>query len=108
MIDREALLKSRLGERIVPLPGVGEVRIRSLSGQEVAQIPERKEREGSDATEEFVLVRAVIDPILTPADVRAWREAAPHAEILAVLSEIFDLSGLGDDAVKEAVKRVSQ
>lgn len=104
MIDREALVKSRLAERVVELPGVGAVRIRSLSGKEVSQIPERRDKEGTDATEEFVLTRAVIDPVLSPSDVRAWREAAPHAELLAVLSEIFELSGLGDDAMNEAAK----
>ena len=104
MIEREALTKSRLPEKVVAVPGVGDLRIRSLSGKEVSQIPERKEKEGTDATEEFVLCRAVIDPVLSPADVRAWREAAPHAELLTVLSEIFDLSGLGDGAMKEAVK----
>lgn len=102
MIGREALLKSRLAERVVEIPGVGEIRIRSLSGKEVAQIPGFKE--AVEDGEEFVLTRAVVDPILTPADVRAWREAAPHDELAAVLTEIFDLSGLGEEALKEAAR----
>lgn len=104
MIDREALLKSRLAERVVAIPGVGDIRVRSLSGKEVAQIPEIRDKEGTDACEEFVLVRAVIDPVLSPPDVRAWREAASHEELVPVLGAIFELSGLGDDALKEAAK----
>lgn len=104
MIDREALVKSRLAERVVEIPGVGELRIRSLSGKEVAQIPGFKD--DVEAGEEFVLVRAVVDPVLTPPDVAAWREAAPHDELALVLTEIFDLSGLGEEALKEAVKSV--
>jgi hypothetical protein len=102
MIDRDALLKSRLAERVVSIPGVGEVRIRSLSGSEVAKIPEYKTDVA--AGEEYVLCRAVIDPVLTPPDVRAWREAAPHDELAAVLTAIFELSGLGEEALKEAAK----
>lgn len=102
MIDRDALVKSRLAERVVAIPGVGEVRIRSLSGKEVAQIPGFKD--DVEAGEEFVLCRAVVDPVLTPPDVRAWREAASHAELATVLTEIFDLSGLGDQALNEAAK----
>jgi hypothetical protein len=102
VIDREALVKSRLAERVVDIPGVGELRIRSLSGKEVAQIPGFKD--DVEAGEEFVLVRAVVDPVLSPADVRAWREAAPHGELAVVLTEVFDLSGLGEEALKEAVK----
>ena len=102
MIDRDGLLKSRLAERVVEVPGVGEIRIRSLSGEEVARIPEFKE--DVHAGEEFVLTRAVVDPVLTPPDVRAWRQSAPHSELAAVLTEIFDLSGLGEEALKEAAK----
>lgn len=102
MIDRDALLKSRLAERVVDIPDVGQLRIRSLSGEEVATIPEFKDK--TKAGEEYVLSRAVVDPPLTVADVRAWRAGAPHGEISAVLTEIFELSGLGEEALKEAVK----
>lgn len=102
MIDREALLKSRLGETVYSIPGVGDVRIRSLSGKESAQIPGFKE--DVEAGEEFVLCRAVVDPILTPADVRTWRESAPYDELAGVLTAIFELSGLGETALKDAVK----
>ena len=104
MIDRDSLLKSRLGEQVVEIPDVGQVRIRSLSGNEVGQIPVLKESQGVAAAEEFVLCRAVIDPILTPGDAAAWREAAPHDEMVVVLGAIFELSGLSDDALKQAVK----
>lgn len=102
MIDREALLKSRLAEEVVAIAGVGEVRIRSLSGSEVTRIREFKDDVA--AGEEYVLTRAVIDPVLTPPDVRAWREAAGHLELAAVLTAIFELSGLGEEALKEAAK----
>lgn len=102
MIDREALLKGRLAERVVDLPGVGPVRIRSLSGKEVAQLP--RYATATEDGEVFVLTTAVVEPTLSAEDVAAWREAAGHAEIVMVLSEIFDLSGLGEDSLKEAVK----
>ena len=104
MIDREALLKGRLAERVVEIPGVGSMRIRSLSGKEVAQLPQYKDKSLLSAGEDFVLTTAVVEPALTPEDVRAWREAAGAGEIFLVLSEIFDLSGLGEDSLKEAVQ----
>jgi hypothetical protein len=102
VIDREALLKSRLAEAVHQIPGVGEVRIRSLSGKETAQLPGFKDDVAGG--EEFVLVRAVVDPVLTPPDVAAWRESAPYDEIAGVLTAIFELSGLGETALKDAVK----
>jgi hypothetical protein len=102
VIDREALLKSRLGETTYSIPGVGDVRIRSLSGNEAAQIPGF--RDDVARGEEFVLVRGVVDPVLTPADVQAWRESAPYDELVGVLTAIFELSGLGETALKDAVK----
>lgn len=102
MIDRDALLKSRLAELVYEIPGVGDVRIRSLSGKETAQIPGFKDDVA--AGEEFVLVRAVVDPVLTPPDVQAWRDSAPYDEIAGVLTAIFELSGLGETALKDAVK----
>lgn len=102
MIDRDALLKARLGETVHTIPGVGDVRLRSLSGKEAAQIPGFKDDVA--AGEEFVLVRGVVDPVLTPADVQAWRESAPYDELAGVLTAIFELSGLGETALKDAVK----
>jgi hypothetical protein len=100
-MDKEALRKARLPEREVTLDGVGVVLVRGLSRTEAMTIG--KFADDPDAGEVWMLTRGVVDPALSEEDVRAWRDAAPPAEVDLVLQAIADLSGLGE-SVREAVR----
>lgn len=103
MIDREAFLKHRLGERTVELPGVGMVRVRGLSRQEVFEIQKLKDTE---AMERRVVFCALVEPKLSEEDVAAWYENAPAGEIDLIVTPIQELSGLAEGAAKSGVSAV--
>lgn len=104
MIDRETLIKARLPERVVALPGVGEIRVRGLSRAEVLACQGIKDDQA--AFEARVLSLAMVDPALSEDDVIAWREAALYGEAEAALDAISDLSKLGEGAAKSGVSGV--
>lgn len=103
MIEREAFLKHRLGERVVDLPGVGQVRVRGLSRQEVFEIQKIKDTE---AMERRVVFCALVEPKLSEDDVAEWYAHAPAGEIDLVVTPIQELSGLAEGAAKSSVPTV--
>lgn len=104
MIDKSALLKRRLREDEVEIPGVGTVRVRGLS---------REEMIGSEAGELSVLeaerrlvAMGMVDPPMTEEEVAQWQAASPAMEINDVAAKINELSGIKQGAAKEAYKSV--
>lgn len=53
--------------------------------------------------EQFLLSRAVLNPVLTEADVARWQKAANFMEVEMVARRINTLSGVGKDAAKSGV-----
>jgi hypothetical protein len=100
MIDKEALLKTRLPEAEVPIPGVGTVRVRGLSRGEVFGTQKAKD---TAVMERKILAFGMLDPVLTEAEVQRWQEACPAGELDPVVDKIRELSGLSDTSEKEAV-----
>lgn len=92
------LLKSRLPEGTAEIEGVGEILVRGLSRSEVIQM--RKFKDDVEAAEAFILQRGTVDPAMTAAEVRQWREATPAGEMEAPVNRILELSGLLPDARK--------
>lgn len=102
-MDKEALLKPRLPEAEVEIPGVGTVRLRGLSRAEAMMIQGIK---GIDATERKLLHLALVDPVMTEAEVGQWQKSAPAGELEPVTDKVTELSGLREAAEKAAYKRV--
>lgn len=103
MIDKAVLLKARLTEETVALPGLGEVRVRALSRAEVMEMQEGRERRGQLGTEAWCLSLAMVDPELTEEEAKELLWASPGAELQPVIDAMFRLSGLsevGSDAQK--------
>ncbi len=97
-----SLAMCRLPEEDVQIEGVGTVRIRSLSRNEVLGI---KGVELPVAEmERRLLAASMVQPKLTEDQVRAWQDAAPAGELEPLTQAIMRLSGLSPDAPKEAVK----
>lgn len=104
MLDKQALLKARFGEKVVEIPGVGEVRVRALSRGEALQI-KGKEQDVA-AIEQWVLSRAMVDPPMSEDDVKAWQDNSPAGELQVVFDEILKLSGMEATAAKAGYKSV--
>lgn len=102
MIDRDVLLKARLPEETVELPGVGEVRVRALSRAEVIDLQENRDKRGQVGTEVFCLARGIVDPALSEEDARQLLDVSAGAELQPAVDAIMRLSGLTEGAQKSA------
>ena len=100
-MDKELLLKPRLPEADVEVPGIGTVRVRGLNRAEAMQVQAAK---GVEATERRILALGMVDPALTEAEAGQWQKNAPAGEIEPVSRRIAELSGMFDGADKQAYK----
>lgn len=105
MVDKSQLITgSRLPTGEVEVPGIGMVTVRGLSRFEVVRLGELGRKEDFDGAETWTLACGMVDPALSEHEVRDWRKAACPGELDAVLEKITELSGLNDNALKEASK----
>lgn len=101
-MDKDLLFKDRLPEADVDVPGVGTVRVRGMTRGEVFLV-QKTDRSDVGAMERKIVATGMVDPELTQADVRRWQDSSPAGEIDLVVDKIRELSGLSDDAEKQAV-----
>lgn len=97
MLDREVLLKVRLAEEVVEIPGLGEVLVRALSRSELHTVRAIRDDADRDA---YVLARAIVAPALTDDDARALGLASPGNELDPVFEAVNRLSDAGEGATK--------
>jgi hypothetical protein len=103
-MDKEALLKqSSLPEDDVELDGVGTVRVRALSRYEI-MLAGKTAGDDPLAMEQTMISMAMVDPKLTKGEVERWQKISPIGQMQAVTTRINELSGVGNDAQKEAYK----
>lgn len=100
-MDKQALLTSRLPHDTVPIPGLGDVRVRGLSRDEALDVSQVA---GTPEFEPTLLAAGMVDPELTVEEAQEWRRAAGSDEISAVCDRIAELSGLKGDSAKAAYK----
>lgn len=100
-VDKSALFANRLPEDDVEVPGIGTMRVRSLSRAEAFTI---HKHQGTEKGEVLTLFYGIVDPKLTEAEVGRWLKASPPKESDPVVTRILELSGLLDDSFKKAVK----
>jgi hypothetical protein len=100
-MELETLLRPRLPEGDVEIPGVGTVRVRGLSRYHIATA-----QLGDDtlAIERRMLHFGMVDPPMSEDDVAAWQKASPVGEINPVAAKINELSGIGEGADKALYK----
>lgn len=103
-VDKRQLLKPRLAETEIDVPGLGEIRVRVLSRAEVIDHLLMVDRSVPGAFETRLLSLSLVDPTLTEKEVAQWRKAAPAEEIDDVVAKINELSALNDQAAKDAYK----
>lgn len=105
-VDKAALFTRRLTEEDIELPGVGTIRVRALSRAEALQVTDKKMP--VELMEQKLLSMAMVDPVMSEQDVRAWQEAAGAGELEPVTEVIQRLSGLRKEAAKSGVQGVRE
>lgn len=108
-MDKEQLLTRRLDEADVSIPGVGTVRVRTLSRAEVLVLRQATDTERMDGPRALTLERkllaaAMVDPPLTEAEVGRWQKAAPAGEMGPVMEKVSEMAGLSEASPKEAMQ----
>ena len=99
------LLKSRLPEAEIDVEGVGTIRVRGLSRVEVMGVQSVKDGPGKAlAIERKILAAALVDPEMTEAEVGQWQKASTAGEMEPVTDKVGELSGMAEDAAKDAYK----
>jgi hypothetical protein len=93
------LLKPRLPEDEVPVPGIGTVRVRGLNRAEGMMVQAVK---GTATQERLMLSLAMVHPTLTESEAGQWQKASPTGELEPVTRKIAELSGMAEGAAKEA------
>lgn len=101
-MDKETLLAARLPEADVEIEGVGTVRVRALTRAQALEV--RDQATEVDKLERTLLHWALVDPHLSPGEIRQWQEAAPAGEIEPIINKITELSGMTKLAAKEGYK----
>jgi hypothetical protein len=103
-MDKSALTAKRLKTEKIHLDGLEEpITVRGLSRAEMHVGSQIGERKGAAEQEQFLLSCALVDPAMSPEDVRAWQEGSPFGEINEVQKAVNRLSGIGKDATKSDV-----
>lgn len=108
-MDKDLLLKPRIAEEDVEIPGVGAVRVRALTRAEVMSMRKSVADEDPDgpralAIERKMLAQAMVDPAMSEDDVAAWQSASPAGELDRVVAAVQRMSGMDDGAAKGAYK----
>lgn len=102
-LTREAILARKLGHDVVELPdGSGTVEVRGLNRGEALRLTAIEDHWERD----ICLVSAgLVDPVMTPDDVRAWGEQDDTGTLEAVSRRIGELSRMVEGAGKSGVSR---
>lgn len=102
---KEQLLAKRVGVETaeVEIEGVGTITIRGLSRAEYLSVQDQSD---PLKAERRTLSRAMVDPVMTEADIAAWQKASGPMEINAVAMKVNELSGIGQGADKSDVPEV--
>lgn len=111
MLSKEELLAKRattetgFPEDVVPIPGMGEVRVRGLSRFEamhVQGLPNAIKREIA------TIALVMLDPVMTEADVKEWMKSGRPGEFEPISQKIQELSGMDKDAAKRAYEKFEE
>lgn len=99
-MDKELFLKPSAAERLVDVPGKGQIRIRSITRGEARHMYVMKDTD-PDAVDGWLLHKCLLDPVLTQDEATVWLEAAPLGEAADVLLPILELCGLVEESAKK-------
>jgi hypothetical protein len=98
-MDKSVLLGRRASAKVqeVTLDEGVVIKVRALTRGEVGTV---REIEDLDMQDRMIVCMAMLDPILTPADVKDWFDSAEAGDSVKTLEAIRALSGLAEGARK--------
>jgi hypothetical protein len=109
LLAQRAATATGMPEDAVPVPGIGEVRVRGLSRGEVFAMQKAKTDGGikdAGAWERRMLSLALITPEMTEAEVGVWQKVSQAGEIEPVAQKVEELSALREGADKSGLPDV--
>lgn len=95
------LLKPRIAEADVEIPGLGTVRVRGLTRVEAIMV---QKMDGPEAYDRMTISLGMVNPPMTQAEAGQWQRSSPAGEIDPVTDKIAELSGMTKRAGKEVYK----
>lgn len=101
-MNKSALLKARLPAQDIEIPGVGTVKVRGLSRDEVLSLRDKGMTTAAE-TERQILSLSLVDPALTEDEVGEWQKGSTPGEMEKVTDVVMRLSGLAEDSPKQAM-----
>lgn len=105
-MDKGVLLKRKAADRVetVELDDGVAVTVRALSHGEAKEL--REANSSAHTYDHRMIARALVDPVMTPAEVGEWLDDAPAGDSVTVEKAIIRLSGMGEGAQKSDVAGV--
>lgn len=103
-VSKEDLMAKTFAVEEFDVPNLGVFRIRPLTRGEALQVRD-KEMPIAEA-ERWILSRAVVEPVLTEADVAQLQDQLPAGWFEPLTDRIAELSGMKKDAAKSDVPGV--
>jgi len=100
MIDKSKLLERHLPTGEVEIPGIGTATVRALSRREAQEMHDAS----SEDREIIGISLGMVEPKLSPDEVRIWAENGTVDELISVTHKILELSGMTEDTVKRHYK----
>lgn len=105
-LTRAQILARKTGKGTATLPDGTTVSVRALTRNEVLAAQDEFASAGERDTR--YIAWAMTDPKLTVDEVRAWADAAPAGDLVAVSDAIAMISGLVSTAGKDAYKSTGE
>lgn len=98
---KEQLLRRHTKQEIHKIEGVGEIRLRGLSRDEVLRAADMERGTERDA---YTISCTMVDPAMTPEEVAVWFGTADSEEIGDVMAKAMQLSRIAVGSAKEVYR----
>ncbi len=98
--DKSILFQDQTEFEMVDVPPYGAFKIRSLTRAEALSM---SGEENVAKIEQLIISMGTVDPELSATDVKRWQEHAPTMALDPLTEAISKMSGLDEEAEKEAV-----
>lgn len=103
-VSKADLFKKRVKEQDIEIPGVGTVRVRALTREQVLKIKMKGEIDVAEMERKLISM-GMVDPELTEEEVGQWQAVAPAEELTPITEAVMGMSGVSQELAKEAMKQ---
>jgi hypothetical protein len=104
-MDKNALLGQQQALVEHEIKGIGTIKLRTLSLEEVRAIGGMKVSES--VKERKFVAKSFVDPKMTEKDIEQWMNNAPGGQVAEVMKLVGEISGIGEGSAEAAYKSTS-